>query len=399
MECGVPFCHHGCPLGNLIPDWNDLVYRDHLARGDRPAPPHEQLPGVHGPALPRALRGGVRARDPRGRCRHDQADRGLDRRTAPGTRAGSCRGRRAAERAHRGGDRLGAGRPRLCAAARTRAGHSVTVYERDERRAGSSASASPSSRSRSGSSSGACSSSSTRASRSATASMSASISSGRAPGSHDAVVVATGARVPRDLPVPGRELDGVHFAMEYLYERDRFATRTPRRPSGVISAAGKHVIVIGGGDTGADCVGNAHREQRRLGDPDRAGRRASALPARRPHPLAALADEAPRLVRAERGRRARVLDQHHPLQRQRTRRSDPLGSQQRCAAVRAGRGNGRDAAGRPRAARDGLSRARAARAGATRRRARPALERRGALRTRPRPTESSPPATRAGASR
>jgi glutamate synthase (NADPH/NADH) small chain len=75
----------------------------------------------------------------------------------------------------------------------------------------------------------------------------------------DAVVIATGARVPRDLPVPGRELDGVHFAMEYLYQRNRFVAggAAPEKP---ITAAGKHVIVIGGGDTGADCVANSHRE-------------------------------------------------------------------------------------------------------------------------------------------
>jgi glutamate synthase (NADPH/NADH) small chain len=76
---------------------------------------------------------------------------------------------------------------------------------------------------------------------------------------HDAVVIATGSRVPRDLPVPGRELDGVHFAMEYLYVRNREVAASGGAP-GAITAAGKHVIVIGGGDTGADCVGNSHRE-------------------------------------------------------------------------------------------------------------------------------------------
>jgi glutamate synthase (NADPH/NADH) small chain len=76
---------------------------------------------------------------------------------------------------------------------------------------------------------------------------------------HDAVVIATGSRVPRDLPVPGRELDGVHFAMDYLYVRNRAVAANGGAP-GAITAAGKHVIVIGGGDTGADCVGNAHRE-------------------------------------------------------------------------------------------------------------------------------------------
>jgi glutamate synthase (NADPH/NADH) small chain len=86
----------------------------------------------------------------------------------------------------------------------------------------------------------------------------------------DAIVIASGARVPRDLPVPGRELGGVHFAMDYLYQRNRHVARTggPQMPGTpappaedeVITAAGKDVIVIGGGDTGADCVANAHRE-------------------------------------------------------------------------------------------------------------------------------------------
>jgi glutamate synthase (NADPH/NADH) small chain len=76
---------------------------------------------------------------------------------------------------------------------------------------------------------------------------------------HDAVVIATGSRVPRDLPVPGRELGGVHYAMEYLYGRNRWVAGNGEGTS-PISAAGKHVIVIGGGDTGADCVGNSHRE-------------------------------------------------------------------------------------------------------------------------------------------
>ena len=73
-------------------------------------------------------------------------------------------------------------------------------------------------------------------------------------------MIATGSRVPRDLPVPGRELEGVHFAMEYLYVRNRAVAANGGAP-GAISAAGKHVIVIGGGDTGADCVGNSGATQ------------------------------------------------------------------------------------------------------------------------------------------
>jgi glutamate synthase (NADPH/NADH) small chain len=87
-------------------------------------------------------------------------------------------------------------------------------------------------------------------------------------GSFDAIVLATGSRVPRDLPVPGRDLEGVHFAMDYLYERNRWVARQfgpePAAPqpqsAGPITAAGADVVVIGGGDTGADCVGNALRE-------------------------------------------------------------------------------------------------------------------------------------------
>jgi glutamate synthase (NADPH/NADH) small chain len=76
----------------------------------------------------------------------------------------------------------------------------------------------------------------------------------------DSVVLSTGSTIPRDLPVPGRELDGVHFAMEYLELRNRFVAG--EFPDGTpISAAGKHVVIIGGGDTGADCLGNSHREE------------------------------------------------------------------------------------------------------------------------------------------
>ena len=101
MECGVPFCHHGCPLGNLIPDWNDLVYRDRWREAIDRAAPDEQLPRVHGPPLPGAVRGRLRARDPRGRRRHDQADRALDRRPRLGGRLDRAAARRHAAPAGR----------------------------------------------------------------------------------------------------------------------------------------------------------------------------------------------------------------------------------------------------------------------------------------------------------
>ena len=131
------------------------------------------------------------------------------------------------------------------------------MFERDEAAAGSSASACRTSRSRSGSSSA--------ASQQLVAEgvefrfgvdVGGDVDVDELRERYDAVVVATGSRVPRDLPVPGRELDGVHFAMEYLYDARERSVGDRRRSR----AAGKHVIVIGGGDTGADCVGHAHRE-------------------------------------------------------------------------------------------------------------------------------------------
>ena len=123
MECGVPFCHHGCPLGNLIPDWNDLVYRDNFAEAIRAAAPHEQLPRVHRPPLPGAVRGRLRARDRRGQRRHDQADRGRDRQPRVGRGLDRPAAAAHAHRPHRRRDRLGPGRPRLRAAAEPRRPH------------------------------------------------------------------------------------------------------------------------------------------------------------------------------------------------------------------------------------------------------------------------------------
>ena len=165
---------------------------------------------------------------------------------------------------------VGAGPAGLaCAQQLARAGHAVTVYERDEAGGGLVRFGVPDFKIEKWLSSGASSSSRPRASPSATASTSASTwSAEELREQHDAVVLAVGSRVPRDLPVPGRELEGVHFAMEYLYQRNRWVARelgpqvagAPPAPVNVITAAGKHVIVIGGGDTGADCVANAHRE-------------------------------------------------------------------------------------------------------------------------------------------
>ena len=202
-----------------------------LGGGDRAAPPHEQLPRLHRPALPRAVRGGVRARDPRGRGGDDQADRARDREPGLGRGLDPSAAAGARERPFGRGDRRRAGRDGVRAAASPRGARGDACSSATRRAAGSSASACRTSRSRSGSSSGASSSSRPRVSSSASARRRRRRRRSRSCVAFDAVVIATGARVPRDLPVPGRELAGVHFAMEYLYQRNRFVAREEGRRS------------------------------------------------------------------------------------------------------------------------------------------------------------------------
>ena len=280
MECGVPFCHNGCPLGNLIPDWNDLVYRDRWREAIVQLHATNNFPEFTGQALPRAVRGGVRAGDPRGRRGRDQADRGLDRQPRLGRgldRAAAAAGR---DRPHRGRDRRRA-RPgwpprSSCAAPATRSPSTSATRPA----AAWSASACRTSRSRSGSSSAGSSSWPPRACEFRYGvDVGVDVDAAELRAAHDAVVIATGSRVPRDLPVPGRELDGVHFAMEYLYDRARCAA------TGNAAGEPDH----GRRQARAGRRRRRHRRRlrrplaprgRRVGDADRAARRAARARAR-----------------------------------------------------------------------------------------------------------------------
>jgi glutamate synthase (NADPH/NADH) small chain len=255
MDCGIPFCHNGCPLGNLIPEWNDLVWRsDWREAADRlhatnnfpeftgrlcPAPCEAAC--VLGIAVPPKTDG-----DP---VTIKQVEvEIIDRAFASGwvtpVVPSVLSGFSVAV--------VGSGPAGLAAAQQlTRAGHAVTVFERDEAPGGLLRFGIPEFKMEK------------RhldrrldqmRAEGTVFEVGVNVSADELRERFDAVVLAGGARVPRDLPVPGRSLAGVHQAMEYLPLANRSFT------DAAISARGKHVVIIGGGDTGADCLGTAHRQ-------------------------------------------------------------------------------------------------------------------------------------------
>jgi len=253
MECGVPFCHSGCPLGNLIPDWNDLVYRDRFREALDELHRTNNFPEFTGRLCPAPCEAACVLEIDEGNAVTIKqielaiVDRGWEEGwivpRPPQRRTGSSVAV------------VGSGPSGLaCAQQLNRAGHLVTVFERDEAGGGLLRFGVPDFKIEK---------------RVVERRLQQLADEGvelrygveieRSDQLHgfDAVVLATGSRVPRDLPVPGRELGGVHYAMEYLYGRNRAVAGTAEPP---ISATGRHVIVIGGGDTGADCVASAHRE-------------------------------------------------------------------------------------------------------------------------------------------
>jgi glutamate synthase (NADPH/NADH) small chain len=258
MECGVPFCHHGCPLGNLIPDWNDLVYRDRWREAIDQLHRTNNFPEFTGRLCPAPCEAACVLEIQEGNAvsikqvERSIVDRAWDEGWIAPQPAASKTSRRVAV--------VGSGPAGLaCAQQLARAGETVVVYERDEAAGGLVRFGVPEFKIEK------------RLVERRVEQLRAEgvefrfgvdvgvdVAADELLAAFDAVVIAVGSRVPRDLPVPGRELDGVHFAMEYLYDRARAIAGGA---SGAISAAGKHVVVIGGGDTGADCVAHAHREQ------------------------------------------------------------------------------------------------------------------------------------------
>ena len=261
LDCGIPFCHNGCPLGNLIPEWNDLVWRhDWHDAADR-LHATNNFPEFTGRLCPAPCEAacvlGINA-DP---VTIKQVEvEIIDRAFAEGwvvpLPPPVLTGRTVAV--------IGSGPAGLAAAQQlTRAGHAVTVFERDEAPGGLLRYGIPEfkmekrhldrrlDQMRAEGTEFRC-----------ALEAGVDISADELRAAFDAVILAGGARVPRDLPLPGRELAGIHQAMEYLPPSNRrVAADGPVAPADpVISARGRDVVIIGGGDTGADCLGTSHRQ-------------------------------------------------------------------------------------------------------------------------------------------
>lgn len=257
MDCGIPFCHQGCPLGNLIPEWNDLMWRGEGRTAIERLHATNNFPEFTGRLCPAPCESAcvLGINQPPVTIKQIEVST-IDEAFANGWVEAKPPARLTGKTVAV----VGSGPAGLAAAQQlTRAGHTVAVYERDDRIGGLLRYGIPDfkmekshleSRLRQMQEEG------TRFRAGVEIGKDITWSDLRA--RYDAVVVATGATVPRDLSIPGRGLAGVHFAMEYLVESNK-AVAGDQVPN-QITAEGKHVVVIGGGDTGADCIGTAHRQ-------------------------------------------------------------------------------------------------------------------------------------------
>jgi glutamate synthase (NADPH/NADH) small chain len=259
MDCGIPFCHQGCPLGNLIPEWNDLVYRDAWRAALDRLHRTNNFPEFTGLLCPAPCEGscvlGIN-KDPVTIKSIELAivDRGFE--------EGWITPEPPSTRTWKKVAIVGSGPAGLAAAAQlNRSGHSVTVFEQADRPGGLLRYGIPEFKMEK------------RVLDRRLALLAAEgivfrtnvnvgsdVRTSDLLRNFDAVLLAGGARQPRDLDVTGRELRGVHFAMEYLTQQNRRCQGEHIDARDEISAAGKHVVIIGGGDTGADCLGTAHRQ-------------------------------------------------------------------------------------------------------------------------------------------
>ena len=258
MDCGIPFCNNGCPLGNIIPDFNDLVYRDRWEEALRSLHSTNNFPEFTGMVCPapceQACVLGIN-QDP---VTIKQVEWEIVRR---GWDEGWIQPVRPQKRTGRSVAVVGSGPAGLSAAQQlNRAGQTVTVFDKSDRIGGLLRYGIPDFKLekwvidrrieqmrdegvlfQTG------------------VDVGSDIKASELRDSFDAVLLAIGSEVPRDLPVAGRQLEGVHYAMEFLPQQNRRVAGDDVPAEESISAEGKHVVILGGGDTGSDCIGTSHR--------------------------------------------------------------------------------------------------------------------------------------------
>ncbi len=258
MDCGVPFCHQGCPLGNIIPEWNDLVYRGQWQDAIERLHATNNFPEFTGRICPAPCESScvLAINQPAVTIKNIEVeiiDHAFERGYVKPYIAQRQTGRTVAV--------VGSGPAGLAAAQQlTRAGHTVAVFERDDRIGGLLRYGVPDFKMEKVHIDRRVEQMRAEGTRFRTG-----VNVGTDPtwdelrARYDAVLIATGAPVPRDLPIPGRELDGIHYAMPYLHQGNQVVAGDELEDQ--IHAEGKHVIVIGGGDTGSDCIGTALRQK------------------------------------------------------------------------------------------------------------------------------------------
>ncbi len=259
MDCGVPFCHNGCPVNNIIPEWNDLAYKGRWPEALRVLHSTNNFPEITGRVCPAPCEAScvLGINEPPVTIKQIEktiVERGWEEGWIVPESPETETGKRVAV--------VGSGPAGLAAAQQLRrAGHAVTVFEKADRIGGLLRYGIPNFKLEKHV-------------------LDRRLDQMRAEGvefvvnahvgqnvsveyvrkEYDALLLAGGAEQPRDLRVPGRELKGVHFAMEFLPQQNRRCEGDRLAPSDEIMATGKRVIIIGGGDTGADCLGTAHRQ-------------------------------------------------------------------------------------------------------------------------------------------
>ena len=260
MDCGIPYCHaHGCPVMNIIPDWNDMVYRGQWKKALELLHSTNNFPEITGRICPATCETSCTLSINQPPVTIRQIERAIVER---GWQEGWIVPQKAPRRTGKKAAVIGSGPAGLAAAQQlARAGHEVVVYEKADRIGGILRYGIPDfkldksvidRRLEQMAAEGVIFEAGVDVGR--------DISAGYLRRTFDAVIMATGARVPRDLPVPGRDLEGVHFAMDFLSQQNRRVAGDTIEPEGEITAFKKKVIVIGGGDTGADCVGTSRRQ-------------------------------------------------------------------------------------------------------------------------------------------